>query len=129
MRLRSPPCVYVVAEGAAAGVEKGKFHITYGFIGNTFRASTRGSSPGNSSLLDQVYMLIGMVRPSSQSIFSVLPSHLPRTIVSSLCSCEKKNAQIGLPLWRRDVDKQVRAHTEEHYAYLRDKGLLAAPSS
>lgn len=51
----------VVAAALLKGVEKGKFHITYDFIGHTFQASTRGSSPGNSGLLDQLYALIGAV--------------------------------------------------------------------
>ena len=45
-------------------MEKHKFHITYGFIGNAFRAGTRGSSPGNSRLMSQVYCLIAAVRLS-----------------------------------------------------------------
>ena len=47
------------------GVEKGKFHITYDFIGNVFRASTRGSSPGNNGFMDQIYNIIGAVRTST----------------------------------------------------------------
>lgn len=47
---------------------KGKFHITYDFIGNIFRASTRGSSPGNHSLLDGVYAFIGSVRSFSDYV-------------------------------------------------------------
>ena len=43
------------------GIAKGKFHITYDFISNVFRASSRGSSPGNSSLLSQIYAFIGAV--------------------------------------------------------------------
>lgn len=50
-----------VAAHVLRGVRKGRFHITYDFIGHVFRCSTRGSSPGNSGLLDQVYVLIGMV--------------------------------------------------------------------
>ncbi|KAG1722271.1 hypothetical protein EDB19DRAFT_1768543 [Suillus lakei] len=33
-------------------------------------------------------------------------------------------ALIGIPIWRRSVDKQVLAHREEHREYLRRKGLL-----
>ncbi|GJE95392.1 3-ketodihydrosphingosine reductase-like protein [Phanerochaete sordida] len=80
-----------VAAHVLRGVRNGRFHITYDFIGNVFRCSSRGSSPGNGGLVDQVYVMIGM---------------------------------IGLPLWRRDVDKEVRKHTEEHYDYLRSKGLV-----
>ncbi|GJE95386.1 hypothetical protein PsYK624_115700 [Phanerochaete sordida] len=80
-----------VAAHVLRGVRTGRFHITYDFIGHVFRCSSRGSSPGNGGLLDQVYVLIGM---------------------------------IGLPLWRRDVDREVRKHTEEHYDYLRSKGLV-----
>jgi hypothetical protein len=32
--------------------------------------------------------------------------------------------QIGVPLWRRSVDKQVLAHREEHQEYLRNKGFF-----
>ena len=51
----------VVAGHVLRGVQHGRFHITYGFIGNVFRASTRGSSPGSNGLLDQIYAFIGMV--------------------------------------------------------------------
>ncbi|KAI0821010.1 oxidoreductase [Irpex lacteus] len=50
-----------IAEHLLNGVVKGKFHITYDFIGNIFRASTRGSSPGNHSLLDGIYAFIGSI--------------------------------------------------------------------
>ncbi|KIP02931.1 hypothetical protein PHLGIDRAFT_95413 [Phlebiopsis gigantea 11061_1 CR5-6] len=80
----------VVAANLLKGVEKGDFHITYDFISHTFRASTRGSSPGNSSFMSQIYNVIGL---------------------------------IGLPLWRRDVDKEVLNHRHEHYEYLRSRGL------
>ncbi|KAI0689747.1 oxidoreductase [Cytidiella melzeri] len=80
-----------IAEYLLSGVSKGHFHITYDFIGNIFRASTRGSSPGNSSLLDQIYAFIGA---------------------------------FALPLWRRDVDSKVRAHRDEHYAYLKDQKIF-----
>ncbi|KAJ8589599.1 NAD(P)-binding protein [Rhizopogon salebrosus TDB-379] len=33
-------------------------------------------------------------------------------------------ALIGIPLWRRSVDKQVLAHREEHQEYLRNKGFF-----
>lgn len=48
----------------ALGVEKGDFHITYDFIGNVFRSSTRGSSPGNNFFMDAIYGIIGYVRGS-----------------------------------------------------------------
>jgi len=48
-----------VAESLLQGVEKGEFHITYNFILNVFRASSRGSSPGNNFLIDGLYALIG----------------------------------------------------------------------
>ncbi|KAI0090584.1 oxidoreductase [Irpex rosettiformis] len=80
-----------IAEYLLSGVSKGMFHITYDFIGNVFRASTRGSSPGNSSLLSQIYAFIGA---------------------------------IALPIWRHDVDSKVRAHRDEHYAYLKEKKFL-----
>ncbi|PSR73882.1 hypothetical protein PHLCEN_2v10302 [Hermanssonia centrifuga] len=83
----------VIAGHLLRGVEKGQFHITYDFIGNVFRASTRGSSPGNNSLLDQVYSMIGA---------------------------------IALPIWRKDVDKQVRAHADEHHQHLASQGLLVS---
>ena len=44
------------------GVEKNQFHIVYEFIGHAFRASCRGSSPGNSSFLTQIFVLIAAVR-------------------------------------------------------------------
>ncbi|KAJ3487700.1 hypothetical protein NLI96_g3368 [Meripilus lineatus] len=49
------------AKGLLKGVEKGHFHITYDFLGDVFRASSRGSSPGNNFFLDAVYCLIGYV--------------------------------------------------------------------
>jgi 3-dehydrosphinganine reductase len=52
-----------VAQHMLKGVVSGKFHITYDFIGHVFRASSRGSSPGNGGLLDQAYALIGAVSP------------------------------------------------------------------
>jgi len=48
-----------VAASLLKGVEKSEFHITYNFILDVFRASTRGSSPGNNFLIDMVYALIG----------------------------------------------------------------------
>ena len=51
-----------VAAHVLRGVQAGRFHITYGFIGHVFRCATRGSSPGSNGLLDQVYVLIGAVR-------------------------------------------------------------------
>ncbi|KAG1735866.1 uncharacterized protein EDB91DRAFT_1056011 [Suillus paluster] len=33
-------------------------------------------------------------------------------------------AMIGIPLWRRSVDKQVLSHREEHREYLRNKGFF-----
>ena len=51
----------VVAAALLKGVERGKFHITYDFIGHAFRASTRGSSPGSNGLVDQFYVFVGMV--------------------------------------------------------------------
>ncbi|KAI0343504.1 oxidoreductase [Trametopsis cervina] len=50
-----------IAEHLLHGVAKGKFHITYDFIGNVFRASSRGSSPGNHGLLDQIYSAIAAI--------------------------------------------------------------------
>ncbi len=97
---------------AVAGVEKGQFHITYDFIGNVFRTSTRGSSPGNNSLLDQVYSMIGAVRVI-----------YPQSIVDHLF---KSDMQIALPIWRKDVDKQVRAHADEHHQHLASQGLLVS---
>ncbi|EKM57350.1 uncharacterized protein PHACADRAFT_255059 [Phanerochaete carnosa HHB-10118-sp] len=82
-----------IAAQVLRGVRAGRFHIACDLVGHIFRCSTRGSSPGNNSLLDQVYVLIGA---------------------------------IGLPLWRRDVDKAVRGHTAEHYEYLRSKGLVTS---
>ena len=92
------------------GVEKGDFHITYGLIGNLFRASTRGSSPGNSGPLSQLYNFIGMA------------SHLSTIVTNILILLY---SQIALPLWRRDVDKEVRKHKQEHYEYLDRKGLVS----
>ncbi|KAI0071744.1 oxidoreductase [Panus rudis PR-1116 ss-1] len=51
----------VVAAGILKGVQRGNFHITYDFIGNVFRASTRGSSPGNNVFVDTIYGLIGWI--------------------------------------------------------------------
>ena len=44
------------------GVEHNRFHITYDFISHAFRASCRGSSPGNSDFMSQVYCVIAAVR-------------------------------------------------------------------
>ncbi|KZV67049.1 oxidoreductase [Peniophora sp. CONT] len=35
---------------------------------------------------------------------------------------------IALPFWRRDVDKSVRKHREEHEQYLQDRGFYKAPN-
>ncbi|KAI0636131.1 oxidoreductase [Trametes polyzona] len=48
-----------VAAGIFTGVQRGHFHITTGWIGNTFRASTAGSSPRNSYVLDSFYAFFG----------------------------------------------------------------------
>ncbi|KAH9899919.1 oxidoreductase [Cubamyces lactineus] len=50
-----------VAESILKGVQKGRFHITVDFIGNVFRASTAGSSPRNSYIMDLFYGLVGYV--------------------------------------------------------------------
>ncbi|KAI0650762.1 oxidoreductase [Trametes meyenii] len=50
-----------VAETILKGVQKGKFHITMDFIGHVFRASTAGSSPRNSYIVDLFYGLIGFI--------------------------------------------------------------------
>ncbi|KAI0353782.1 hypothetical protein OH77DRAFT_1457826 [Trametes cingulata] len=50
-----------VAAGIYRGVQCGKFHITTGWIGDTFRASTAGSSPRNSYFLDALYAFFGYV--------------------------------------------------------------------
>ncbi|EIW57851.1 oxidoreductase [Trametes versicolor FP-101664 SS1] len=48
-----------VAAGIFKGVQRGNFHITTGWIGDTFRASTAGSSPRNSYIADSLYALFG----------------------------------------------------------------------
>ncbi|KAI0654645.1 oxidoreductase [Cubamyces menziesii] len=50
-----------VAAGIFRGVQNGNFHITTGWIGDTFRASAAGSSPRNSYLLDTLYAGFGYV--------------------------------------------------------------------
>lgn len=32
--------------------------------------------------------------------------------------------QIGVPIWRWDTDKKMRAHRQEHRQYLKDKGIV-----
>ncbi len=61
------------------GVQRGNFHITTGWIGDTFRASTAGSSPRNSYIVDSLYALFGFVslvpslhRPSADGSTVVL---------------------------------------------------------
>ncbi|KAI0667844.1 oxidoreductase [Trametes maxima] len=48
-----------VAAGIFKGVRRGHFHITTGWIGDTFRASTAGSSPRNSYVADWLYAVFG----------------------------------------------------------------------
>ncbi|KAI0759590.1 oxidoreductase [Trametes elegans] len=48
-----------VAAGIYKGVERGNFHITTGWIGDTFRASAAGSSPRNSYVFDALYCFFG----------------------------------------------------------------------
>ncbi|KAI0648818.1 oxidoreductase [Trametes meyenii] len=48
-----------VATGIFKGVRRGNFHITTGWIGDTFRASTAGSSPRNSYVADWLYAAFG----------------------------------------------------------------------
>ncbi|KAH9848453.1 oxidoreductase [Lenzites betulinus] len=48
-----------VAAGIFKGVQNGDFHITTGWIGDTFRASTAGSSPRNSYIADSIYAFFG----------------------------------------------------------------------
>ncbi|KAF7799968.1 hypothetical protein EIP86_011211 [Pleurotus ostreatoroseus] len=50
-----------LAEYLIKGIQQGRFHITYDFISNIFRATSKGSSPGNSGILDQVYNLLGSI--------------------------------------------------------------------
>lgn len=73
-----------VAAQLLRGVERGRFHITYDFIGNVFRASTRGSSPGNHGLLDGLYNLIGAVRGHSDCAYDDAHVLLP---CRSRCRC------------------------------------------
>ena len=98
-----------VRSGIRVGMIAGKFHITYDFIGNVFRSSTRGSSPGNYSLLDHCYAIIGAVSSPVRSIVSF---------------AQRYGVQVGLPDWRRSVDKKVLAHTDKHYDYLAAKTLV-----
>ncbi|KAI8969871.1 oxidoreductase [Trametes punicea] len=48
-----------VAAGIFQGVQNGDFHITTGWIGDMFRASTAGSSPRNSYVWDPLYAAFG----------------------------------------------------------------------
>ncbi|KAI9056792.1 oxidoreductase [Trametes sanguinea] len=48
-----------VAAGIFKGVQSGDFHITTGWIADTFRASTAGSSPRNSYIWDAFYAAWG----------------------------------------------------------------------
>ncbi|KAK1223037.1 3-dehydrosphinganine reductase [Marasmius sp. AFHP31] len=50
-----------VALGLLKGVQNGYFHITTDILGNIFRSSTRGATPGNNIILDWVYGLVGMI--------------------------------------------------------------------
>ncbi|CDO78039.1 hypothetical protein BN946_scf184724.g3 [Trametes cinnabarina] len=50
-----------VADGIFKGVQNGDFHITTGVISDTFRASTAGSSPRNSYVVDALYAAFGYV--------------------------------------------------------------------
>ncbi|KAK1223035.1 3-dehydrosphinganine reductase [Marasmius sp. AFHP31] len=50
-----------VALGLLKGVQNGYFHITTDILGNIFRSSTRGATPGNNIILDWVYGLVGIM--------------------------------------------------------------------
>lgn len=86
-------------------MEQGRFHITYDFIGNIFRTTTKGSSPGNSGLMDQIYNWLGSVSDI-----------LTQVVFNLFCV-----VQIALPLWRRDVDSKVKKHAPKHHDYLDQK--------
>ncbi|KAK0451198.1 oxidoreductase [Desarmillaria tabescens] len=49
------------AEGLLKGIQRGHFHISTDLLGNIFRSSTRGASPRNHVLLDDIYSFIGWV--------------------------------------------------------------------
>ncbi|KAJ7754251.1 oxidoreductase [Mycena maculata] len=50
-----------VAEGLLRGVQKGDFHISADLLGNIFRSSTKGATPGNNVVLDAICSLLGGV--------------------------------------------------------------------
>ncbi|KAG7443794.1 oxidoreductase [Guyanagaster necrorhizus] len=49
------------ADGLLQGVFRGDFHITNDLLGNIFRSSTRGATPRNSIVLDEIYSFFGWV--------------------------------------------------------------------
>ena len=91
-----------------AGVQKGRFHITVDFIGNVFRASTAGSSPRNSYIMDLFYGLVGYVSCAHAVLLRARPN----------------TTQVALPIWRHSVDSTVRGHRQEHQEYLKQKGII-----
>ncbi|KAF7301724.1 Protein kinase domain-containing protein [Mycena indigotica] len=50
-----------VADALIAGIERNDFHIAADFLGNIFRASTRGGTPQNNVLVDTFFALVGWV--------------------------------------------------------------------
>lgn len=75
----------LVTEEEDVGVEQGKFHITYNFIGNVFRAASRGSSPGNHTLMSQIYAVLGAVRPPLSLLIPILNTDLFPLLHLTLC--------------------------------------------
>lgn len=86
-------------------LERGHFFITTDFVGHIARTAGAGAAPLNNIFLDNIYRLIGIVRiTTGLSLFCLW---LTMVLI-----------QIGLPIFRMDVDKQVR-QAPEAVAYKR----------
>lgn len=67
------------AERLLSGVQNGHFHIAQDLTGELFRASTRGSSPHNNTILDCIYTLVGWLGLTiwRRNVDSAIKHHRP----------------------------------------------------
>jgi len=86
-----------------AALEKGNFLITSDIIGDLFRNSMKGSSPGNNVFADFMWKIIGWVSLSRGALY-------PACVLSRCESLIDVNSylQIGIPIWSTMCDANVK---------------------
>lgn len=108
------------------GVQKGNFQITGNFITDLFRVSSRQASPRHNWILDGLLDFVAYVC----FFFFLLLFHVSRGSSSNIRAwtivAPSLNfvTQIAVPVWATGMEKQVRAHREEHLKHLEDGGFV-----